>query len=258
MPVDAIRDVLFAAAVAGPLALLNGRAGRPRAWAMALALAAGYWTTRVRVLGWPELPPADSHARLAVVAAAAGVAALLATLLPRGAGWIAVAAVAVAAPRYLVKAPSVPAPLLVSLGASTLLPLLAVETYVRRFDGPAPPLALAVVACGAAKALEQAHAAIFAQLAGALAAALVAVAVVALVRRRTTLHGGAVAVPLVLLPALLAAAHFYADLREAPAILLAAAPLLMWGGATTLGGWGAPVACAIPVTIAIFLAQPDR
>jgi hypothetical protein len=240
--------VLYAAAVAAPLALLAGRGRRP--WAMALALGAGFLTTQIVATGWPRLPPVASSDRLALVAAAATVAG---TLASGGAGWLLVAGVAVAAPALLVRAAERE---ILVFGAATLLPLAAVERYARRRPGVTPPIALAILMGGAGAALAlHARAALYGQLAGALAASLFAVAAVALLRPGTTLARGALAVPMTLFPALLVLGHRYAELPLRSGLAFATAPLLVWCGASRLGPWGAPAACALGAAAGFLLAR---
>lgn len=248
MPSGALRETLLAATVAAPLALLSGRGRRP--WAMALALGAGFLTTQIVATGWPRVPPVASGDRLALVAAAATAAG---TLASGGSGWLLVAGVAVAAPAFLVRSAETK---FLAFGAGTLLPVVVVERCARQRPGAALPIALAIVMAGAGSSLAlHARAALYGQLLGALAAGLGAVAAVALLRPGTTLARGGLAVPMVLLPAILVLGWRYAELKLESGLAFAAAPLFVGAGALRFGPWAATAACAAAAGVGFLLSR---
>lgn len=107
------------------------------------------------------------------------------------------------------------------------------EMLAQRTSGAGLPLALWVVASGAAYASLSTYSALTAQLAGALAASLGASLVVSWWNPRLCLHGGAVAVAMVVLGACLISGVFFGEMPRTSAFLLLLGACAPWLASST-------------------------
>jgi hypothetical protein len=186
------------------------------------------------------LPPLDAKEWLLWLALAAGADGVLEGLFPhrRWSRWLARAALAAAVPWLLLR------PLLSSsggsllqgaawiggLGAAVLFLRASLTSLAGLRPGASVLLLLWAVAGATSGVLLVSGSASLAQLAGALAAALAAGAVLAWWLPASPLARGGTAVPAAVLPGLWIYGHFYGETPAASAVLLCFSPVAAWAG----------------------------
>jgi hypothetical protein len=265
--------VVLPAILGGGLALLLRlhRGDDRGAWRAGLALGAGYLAGHVGTLGWPPFPaqPAEHWLAWLVPLALAAVVSETAPRTSPASRWVLRVAVFTAA-LFLLTGPlrehtwstgatATWVPLLTLL---SLVLWLGIHLGAKRVTGPAPWLALVVVAAGAGAALLLGGSQSLAQLAAGLAAAAGGAFVAALFGVGLPLSPPTALVPGTVLAGLLICGHFYAEVPRVVAVLLTASPL---GASLVPTSWtegrgpfatslltAAPV--AIPVAAAVIAA----
>lgn len=239
----AILAVLLPAVIAGVLVLLLSRRGeRASGLGVALGLAFGFAAGQVALVGWPDLLPVDATYRvfhLALAGAVVGVCEALwkdkAPLL-----WALRAALAALVLGFLLRSVmehtwegNEDAFWLSGLFVAVLVFTVLLGQLARTTRGIELPLLLVLLISAGSASLVLGHSAFLGQLAGALAATLGAVGVVALLRPSIRLAPGGVPVVTAVFSALVFCGYFFATLPASSAVLLGLAP-----GAAVLGGVG--------------------
>lgn len=243
----AFYTVILPAVVVAGVALGGSRAARgrvPTQVLTALALAAGAITAYLGVVGWPELradesflgfAPPDTMHWIPLVTVGTLLAFIGLDLRGRRAGVGGVALIGenvLAVALFLLMTPLVelgegagPTKTLALGVIAFAVPWAVVDRAAARVPGAAVLAALATAATGAAVAALFGETALFAQLLGALAAALGAGAVVLWRRPSLSLGHAAVGVVFATFAAMVAYVHLYATMPRTGVLLLALAPL---------------------------------
>jgi len=257
-PVEVLLEILPAAAVSGGVLLAAWLfKWRTRAWPAAVALGAGYATSHALIRGAPEALPADATQLLFHFALAGALLGVVEAKLPVAARWGARAVLAAVVPWLLLRGlaehtweSTLEAALwYAGLGFGLFAVWSVLEWRAGKLVGPAQPLVFCLVAGGGALALAEGRSGMLGQMAGALAAALGPLVLLALLEPRRSARG-AIPVFVLLLAALAMSGHFFAELPAASALLLLVAPL-----AAVRRSWlGAAVALVL-VAVAVYLSH---
>ncbi len=211
-------------------------AGRRVHLLVPVALGAGYAAGHAAT-GWPSFPPADAVDWMAWLSIGGAAAGALGSFGSPWMGRVASAVVCAAAPVLVLRpllssgSEGLGAGLVAGLSALFVAGFAGLETLAARAPGASLPLVLWIEAGGTSAALLVSGSLRLAQLAGALAAALVAAAAVSVWRPTlSTARAGSLVIPV--LGGLLLAGRFYSELPTASAALLALAPLAAWRAAS--------------------------
>jgi hypothetical protein len=259
-PKEVLFEILPAAAVSAGVLLAAWflPRWRTRAWPAALAVGAGYATSHAFIRGAPEALPADATQLLfhfAIAGALLGIAEGLE--LPVAARWGARAVLSAAVPWLLLRGleehtwESTKEAMLwyAGLGFGLFSVWAVLEWRARQVQGGPQPLVFCLVAGGGAVALAAGRSGVLGQMAGALAAALGPLVLLAFLEPKRSARG-AIPVFVLVLAALAMSGHFFAELPASSALLLLIAPL-----AAVRRWWlGATVALAL-VGAAIYLSH---
>lgn len=212
----------------------RGRAASTRPWGAPLALGvatcAGFGATR----GWPSLPPGETLEwlfYLAILAAAYGTYEALSMrprLPARALCAVLVPLVVLAFQREHHWGRAQGVAWTGGLAVWLFLTWQALSAHERRVKGGAPTLGLAMAGALAAASYGLAGGGLYAQLAGALALALGACALLGLWRHESGLGVGGVATFVLLHFALVWLARYLYELSAAGFVLLSLAPLGVW------------------------------
>ena len=238
-------------------------------WAGALAVGLAFIVGFLGTEGWPTLPPHTAIGWLVFIAIASIVISLIETALPRTVLirfilWLPIVIAGVwvltSTPRGTWKGTDY---FLWSgfILAGTWL-LLALEPIAERRPGASIPLALWLWCAGIAGSLAMTGSILYGHLAGILAAAMGAGLVAAWIKPSISFARGSVATLTTLALAFLICGYFYSDLPTSSALILAAAPLMLWLGelsiVTARKPWMAVITrtafIALPVTLALLFA----
>jgi hypothetical protein len=214
-------------------------AGQP--WGPALAICAGFAATFVTLKGLRGggFPPGDVQHWLVYLGVPVVLSAVLATVWAKHARWVTLEGGVVLAiltvwllTRPLarrVEPPEYWRQFAIFCGAFVCWFTLT-EALAARVRGFAIPLLLALCAGVAALVLVNAHSLLLGQLAGAVAATLGAITVLAFWFQNLSLARGGVAALTVVLLGVILCGHLFADLTTGELALLFAAPLMAWAG----------------------------
>lgn len=269
--------ILLPAVLAGLCLLVAWRMWRRRNlakdghWGGAAAIALGYFSGHLALVSWPAFPPAkavDWLAYLAIVAGFTGIAqrywakrwysawpvrlllsALFAVLILRG---------------YLEHTWARTEGILWIAGLVLAMSALwdTLERLASKRTGASLPLSLCMLCACAAGALGMSGSALLGQLMGALAAACGAAVVLAWWAPGLSLKSGTMAAFVPIYSGLLIQAYFYSELPVLSAVLLYAAPYVLWYGERRNIYFMKPTKAAVvrlmlvgvPLAIALWLA----
>ncbi|MDZ4774771.1 MAG: hypothetical protein SGI72_16725 [Planctomycetota bacterium] len=273
-PTALIYGVLIPAAVAGIVLMLCGRGSgevRPaRAFIGALAFGVGWLIAYRFIVGMPDLPGSTvqiaPHAWLAwFVLAAIALAPLrdIESLRRWSNPFYAIlfSIISFRFPLANVLENDVSG-IAIRFGLTLVMYMAwnASDSLATRVRGPALPAAWMISGVGVALCSLFAHVALFAQLAGALTAALGAAAVVGLIDRGTRFADGAIAIMWLVFAGALINAGIY-DLSRVSIALLVVAMLAPWvvtrksfAGRPLVAAGVAMLAAALPTAIAVWIA----
>ena len=233
---DLLWGIVYPALAAGcTWAFLGGGWFRRDArWVSSLAVALAFVIAYVGLLDGPPLEPTSAREWLFWVAAGGALLSPLEALRPRAAGAVRVLFVGglvwiVLRRQYLNhwagEGADSPFPELVLALGLTLVGWTALERVAKQTPGAGAPLVLWTLAAGLALCSLWSSSGLYAQLAGAVAAAMGAALVLAWLRPGTWFAGGGAGLAWGLLAGIGMAAHFYAQLGTTEVLLLAGAPL---------------------------------
>ncbi len=270
------QTVLLPAILAGALWLAALRIGRgrdvgPGAWGGALAIAVAYGCTQYFLLGWPPFPPRRAIEALFFVAIGAAAFGLLEGALRNRRGLLVllravVIALALAA-QFRVPMQNSWSGMETALwiggaGLWTLLVWTALDRLAQARPGISMPLVLWLITSFGAGALVMGGVASAGQLAGGIAGALGAAAVLSLVLRGFRLAHGAVGVWTLLVGGLLLQGHHFAEVPLPVVLVFGLVPLAAWigelPGVVRRAAWQGVVVrliiTALPLALAILIA----
>ncbi|HEX8521847.1 MAG TPA: hypothetical protein VF669_06285 [Tepidisphaeraceae bacterium] len=225
-------------AILVPLSAFPRRGPRvTSAWGLAVALAGGFTLAYFGITGKLRLPPKEAEGWLPHFAMLGALASIFASLLPRQRSlFFAYAVITVLGAMWLLLRPvetNLPKQeFFVSLGvvaAGGLVWWFALERLATRVPGALVAAVLFITSIATALVLMNSGTQRFGQLSGSVAVVLAAALLLSWWLRLTA-SGGAVVVSAVLLPGLIVAGHFYAEVTTPHALILAAAPISAWLG----------------------------
>jgi|GEM_PF-1438287 len=285
---NALMAIFIPACTAGVVLLLasrlSGASSAVRQSAGAVGLALGFVAGQFLILGKPAFPPIDGTSWLPYLAGMAMCAGMICgTFAQRGwVNWLVAILICASVPYLLLQtqfkytwSPDQGKLAegifhLAGIFVALLLIWKSIDRAVRTIPGIVVPLALIVICAGSAGVIMMGESALVAQLAGCLAAGLGAVAVLAFFIKDFTPGTGTTAVLVTLLAGFWINAYFYANVPAPSALLLVAAPLMLWlgtlpfisrmselkSGLARLSLVTLPVALALAYSLHTFLAKP--
>lgn len=234
---DLLWGIVYPALAAGCTWAFLGGAWfkRDARWVSSLAVALAFCIAYVGLLAGPPMEPVGAREWMFWLAAGGALISPLETLLPRARFLVRVlylgALLAMVLDRqhqnHWAGPDSASAfPALLTCVAIGLIGWQSLEHAARRSVGSSTPIVLWATAAALALCSLWSSSGLYAQLAGAVAAALGAAVVLSWIRPGTWFAGGGAGLAWALLLGIGIAAHFYAQLGLAEALLLASAPLV--------------------------------
>lgn len=237
------------------------------ALAVGLAFIVGYFGNEI----WPGFPPKAALNWMPFIAFVAIVMGLLAHILPQKPAfrviWLFVAVGAVlvltTTPRASWNAVDLSIWYSVLVGGMLIITILT-EELAERWPGASIPISLWVWSAGIAIALAATGSLTYGHLAGILPAAMGAGVIAAWIKPTISFAHGAAATLVILGISFLICGYFYSYLPASSAIILAAAPLVLWIGefsfVTDRRPWIAAALrasfVALPIVVALLFAWP--
>lgn len=233
-PTDILWGVAAPAGLSAGAVLLASlgrwKTGDARPWGPALGIAGGFALASIALFKLPPFPPVAAQGWLVWLAIPIIVVAIVASLLKRF-RWITLilSLAVVALTAWLLLRRNHPE-MVVPIAGAMIVWFLAMELLAWKTPGVTFPLLLAIWAGATGLVLINSATLTIGQLALAVTGSLGGVFAVALLRRHLSLTGGGILSIAVLVPGLLLFSHYFAELTQRDAILLAIAPLMLWLG----------------------------